>query len=85
LIGAGNVTEAASQPPVPYETATECKRLINFGHEPKEIAARLGITRRYVDDLLLLVDPVDYLADLAHGAVGPLQLFPTSIVQRLAL
>jgi hypothetical protein len=26
-----------------------------------------------------LVDPVDYLADFAHGAVGPLQLFPTSM------
>jgi hypothetical protein len=35
--------------------------------------------------LLYWLDPVDYLADLANGPVGPLQLFPTSIVQRLTL
>jgi hypothetical protein len=35
--------------------------------------------------LLYRLNPVDYLADLVHGPVGPLQLFPTAIVQRLAL
>jgi hypothetical protein len=35
--------------------------------------------------LLYWLDPVDYLADLAHRPLGPLQLFPTSIVQGLTL
>jgi hypothetical protein len=47
---------------------------------------RKSWTKNQPDQRLLYgLDPVDYLADLAHGAVGPLQLFPTSIVQRLAL
>jgi hypothetical protein len=35
--------------------------------------------------LLYWLDPVDYLADLANGPIGPLQLLPALIVQGLAL
>lgn len=43
------------EPLTPYSVALGCKRLINYGSEPEAIAKRLGITRRYVDDLLLLI------------------------------
>jgi hypothetical protein len=58
---------------------------INLG----KIAALFGCCRTVVchggQRLLYRLNPVDYLADLVHGPVGPLQLFPTAIVQRLAL
>jgi hypothetical protein len=54
-----------------------------------KIAALFGCGRTVVchggQRLLYRLNPVDYLTDLVHGPVGPLQLFPTSIVQRLAL
>lgn len=43
------------QPLTPYETAIVVKRLVGFNLEPAQIATRLGITKRYIDDLLLLI------------------------------
>jgi ParB family transcriptional regulator, chromosome partitioning protein len=43
------------EPLQPYEMAILCKRMVSYGREPDEIAKRLGITRRYVDDLLYLI------------------------------
>jgi ParB family chromosome partitioning protein len=43
------------EPLQPYEMAILCKRMIGYGREPEEIAKRLSITRRYVDDLLFLI------------------------------
>lgn len=43
------------KPLSPYEIAIVCKRLVNFGHEPKEVAKRLGFTPTYVANLLSLM------------------------------
>lgn len=39
----------------PYETALVCKRLIGYGMDEAEIARRIGKTRAYITNLLLLV------------------------------
>lgn len=39
----------------PFETATVCKRLIGYGMDEATIAKRIGMTRAYVANLLLLV------------------------------
>lgn len=43
------------EPLTPYEMAIVVKRLISLGKLPEEIATRLGFTKRYIDDLLLLI------------------------------
>lgn len=43
------------EPLTPISFAIGCKRLINYGMEPEQVAKRLGITGRYVHDLLLLI------------------------------
>lgn len=49
------VTSNSGKPLAPYEIGVVCKRLTSFGMEKNEIARRLGITGKYVDDLLALV------------------------------
>lgn len=39
----------------PYETGIVCKRLMKFVGEQSIVANRLGLTQKYVEDLLLLV------------------------------
>ncbi|GAB2750439.1 hypothetical protein GCM10027019_31380 [Melaminivora jejuensis] len=39
----------------PYEVALVCKRLIGFGMDEAEVARRIGKSKPYVDNLLLLV------------------------------
>jgi hypothetical protein len=72
------------RPPVPDQASAQGPET---GHKRGGVFPRGNSERKTSPGLRLLywLDPVDYLADLAHGAVGPLQLFPTSIVQRLAL
>lgn len=43
------------RPLTPMEIGTVCKRLLGLGLDEKTVAQRLGITRGYVDDLLMLV------------------------------
>lgn len=40
----------------PYETSIVCKRLSRFVGESGKIARKLGLSKPYVDDLLLLID-----------------------------
>ena len=49
------VRTGTGKPPEPYEVAIACKRLSRFGWDPAHIALRLGFTRTYVDNLLLLM------------------------------
>lgn len=51
-------------PFTPYEIGTVVKRLQGYGLEKPEIARRLGITERYVDDLLLLHGAAKSVRDL---------------------
>lgn len=44
-----------SEPLTPYELAVVCKRLSRFGWDAQAIAVRLGVTAKYVDDLLFLI------------------------------
>jgi len=39
----------------PYEKGLVVKRLLGFGMDKKQVAARLGFTPRYIDDMLVLV------------------------------
>lgn len=50
----GLLSANSGEPPAPYEAAIVARRLLNDGMSPKDIAAELSITRRWVDDLLLL-------------------------------
>jgi ParB-like chromosome segregation protein Spo0J len=45
----------SGKPLEPYELAIVCKRLSRFGMDSDEIARRVGFTRTYVDNLLLLI------------------------------
>jgi hypothetical protein len=40
----------------PYETAIVCKRLARFVGDSSKIARKLGLSKPYVDDLLLMID-----------------------------
>ena len=44
-----------SEPLTPYELAVVCKRLSRFGWDADAIGLRLGVSAKYVDDLLFLV------------------------------
>lgn len=48
-------TSNTGRPLTPFETGVICKRLVGYGWEPREIAKRLGLTSKYVNDLLGLV------------------------------
>ena len=43
------------KPLTPYECGVVCKRLINFGWDTQQIAARLDLSTVYIDGLLMLV------------------------------
>lgn len=49
------VRSNSGKPLEPYELAIVCKRLSRFSWEVDEIAHRLGFTKTYVDNLLLLI------------------------------
>lgn len=51
----GLVVSNAGKPLSPIEKAAVCKRLVDYGMEVKVIAARLGFTAGYVNELLILV------------------------------
>ncbi len=53
-LAVGLVTSNSGKPLTPLEKAEVCKRLIGYGMEEDEIAKRLGFTKQYVSDLLLL-------------------------------
>ena len=44
-----------SEPLTPYELAVVCKRLSRFGWDIDAINSRLGVSAKYVDDLLFLI------------------------------
>lgn len=48
------VTNNSGKPLTPYETSLVVKRLQNYGWQDGQIASRLGITDRYVRDLVVL-------------------------------
>ena len=50
----------------PYEVALVCKRLIGFGMEEADIARRIGKTRTYVSNLLLLASAPRALTTLVQ-------------------
>jgi ParB-like chromosome segregation protein Spo0J len=49
------VRSNSGKPLAPYELAVVCKRLSRFGWEQDEISARLGLSGKYVEGLLLLI------------------------------
>jgi len=49
------VTGNSGRPLSPIEIAVVCKRLLGFGQDEKGIAAKLGYTKKYVEDLLGLL------------------------------
>lgn len=49
------VRSNSGKPLEPYELGVVCKRLVNFGWEHSQIASRLGLSEKYVDDLLSLM------------------------------
>ena len=64
-------TGNSGKPFTPYETGLLIKRLVALGVDEKLIAARLDITKRYLDDLLTLVEaPPSVRAFVAQGQVS---------------
>lgn len=54
------VTSNNGRPLSPFETGVVCKRLIGFGFEVGEIAARLSLSEQYVNNLLsLMAAPIE--------------------------
>lgn len=49
------VTGNSGRPLTPIETAIVCKRLLGFGLDEKGVADRLGFTKKYVEQLLMLL------------------------------
>lgn len=65
------ITSAEGRPLSPLETARGYKRLAAFGWSSEEIARRVGKTRSYVDQLLLLANAnTDIQAMVAAGTVS---------------
>lgn len=50
----------------PYEVALVCKRLINYGMDEVEIATRVGLSKAYVSNLLLLVSAPREICNLVQ-------------------
>lgn len=57
-------TSNSGKPLTPYELGTLFKRMVGFGRTEKEIATRFGVSKKYVDDLLLLVGANKDVQDL---------------------
>lgn len=58
------VTSNNGRPLTPYEVAVVCKRLVGYGMETKDIAARLGYTKQYIEGLLDLLAAPKAVRDL---------------------
>lgn len=66
------LSKNAGEPPAPYEAAIVVKRLVNQKESKKDIARRLTVTTRYVDDLLLLADAPEVIRDaIVDGKISP--------------
>lgn len=65
------ITKNSGRPLTPIEIAVVCKRLLGFGWEEKDIAARLGYGKKYVEDLLgLLAAPAAVRKLVESGKVS---------------
>lgn len=85
------VTGNSGRPLTPYETAVVCKRLIGYGLDSKTIAQRLGYTKSYVDDLLMLMAAPSAVRDFvtsgkaaATVAIATLKADPEKAADTLA-
>lgn len=58
------VTSNNGRPLSPYEIGVVAKRLIGYGMETKDIAARLGFTKQYIEGLLDVVAAPKAIRDL---------------------
>lgn len=66
------LTKNAGEPPAPYEAAIVIKRLVNQGVSKPVIAKKLTVTRRYVDDLLLLSEaPIEIRDAVINDLISP--------------
>lgn len=60
-------TGNSGKPLTPYELASVVKRLLGYRMDEKTIAKRLGITKKYLDDLLFLMAAPEPIRDLVSN------------------
>lgn len=84
------VRSSSGKPLEPYELGIVCKRLSRFGWDADEIARRLGFTRTYVENLLLLISSAPGVRQMvmdgkvsATTAIDALKQFGSQAEQRL--
>lgn len=77
-------------PLTPYETGLVCKRLINYGMTEDQISDRLGLGKKYVSDLLLLMSAPAKVRSMvesgqisAHVAISAMRRHGPKVVEVL--
>jgi len=59
------------KPLTPYEKSIVCKRLIGYGWDEEQIAERFGITKTYVNQLLMLIGaPIEIRRLVQEGKIS---------------
>jgi hypothetical protein len=86
------VRSNSGKPLEPYELGIVCKRLARFNWDADEIARRLGFTRTYVENLLLLISSPIGIRQMVMGgsvsattAIEALKKFGTQAEEKLQI